>query len=136
MVWSVGGPGATLLEVISFAGWGIVLLSTFLIDHFDLFGLKQAIRHFQGKRHQDPAFLVRSLYRYTRHPLYLGFLMAFWCAPTMTLSRLALAGGFTLFILIAVRLEERDLVRAHGEQYENYRRRVPMILPSLRSKFS
>jgi len=135
-VWSVGHPfAAGLLEAVSVAGWLLVLVATFLIDHFDLFGLKQVIRHFRGKRHQEPAFLVRSIYRHTRHPLYLGFLLAFWATPHVSAGHLLFAAATTGFILIAVRLEERDLVRAHGEDYVDYRKQVPMLLPRLTSRY-
>jgi protein-S-isoprenylcysteine O-methyltransferase Ste14 len=129
-VWSVGDPiAATVLRGISFLGFGIVLVATFLIDHFDLFGLKQVIRFFRGTEHRDPEFRVRSFYRYVRHPLYLGFLLGFWATPVMTVGHLVFALGCTGFILVAVRFEERDLVALHGDAYERYREEVPMIFP-------
>ena len=129
-VWAVENPAAAMaLNGIAFLGFGIVLVATFLIDHFDLFGLKQVIRYFRGGEHQSPKFRVRSFYRFVRHPLYLGFLMGFWAAPVMTVGHLVFALGCTGFILVAVRLEERDLVRAHGAAYEEYREQVPMIFP-------
>ena len=128
-VWHVEHAGlATALQALSIVGFGIVLVATFLIDHFDLFGLKQVVRFARGKTHRDPAFRVKSLYRYVRHPLYLGFLIAFWATPHMTYSHLLFAVATTGFMMIAVRFEERDLVRAHDE-YRDYRARVPMILP-------
>jgi protein-S-isoprenylcysteine O-methyltransferase Ste14 len=108
-----------------------VLLATFLIDHFDLFGLKQGWRRFRGERHENPAFRVRGIYRRTRHPLYLGFLLAFWSTPHMTQGHLLFSVMTTAFMLVAVRLEERDLVRVHGDDYIEYRRQVPMLVPSL-----
>jgi protein-S-isoprenylcysteine O-methyltransferase Ste14 len=129
VVWSVEQAGlATALHVLSLAGWALVFVSTFLIDHFDLFGLKQVVRYATGQPHRDPAFKVVAVYRYVRHPLYLGFMVAFWATPHMTWGHLFFAAATTAFMLIAVRLEERDLKRAHAE-YESYSARVPMILP-------
>jgi len=129
-VWHVANPTVGLgLEILSGAGWLLVLVATFLIDHFDLFGLKQVIRFARGEEHQDPRFAVRSFYKYTRHPLYLGFLMAFWATPHMTVGHLFFSIMTTGFILFAVRLEERDLIAAHGENYRQYKRIVPMLIP-------
>lgn len=129
VVWSVEHAGVALaLQVVSLAGWALVLVSTFLIDHFDLFGLKQVVRFALGRVHRDPEFKVRWIYRYVRHPLYLGFFIAFWATPVMTWGHLLFAAGCTGFVLIAVRLEERDLVDAHPE-YEEYRAAVPGIFP-------
>jgi protein-S-isoprenylcysteine O-methyltransferase Ste14 len=131
-VWNVEQPIlATALTALSWAGWGLVLLATCLIDHFDLFGLKQGWRRFKGGVHNDPAFMVKGIYRRTRHPLYLGFIIAFWATPHMTEGHLLFAVMTTAFMLVAVRLEERDLVSAHGENYVEYRRQVPMLVPSL-----
>lgn len=132
VVWEVTGPAANVMTAISWAGWGVVLVATFVIDHFELFGLKQVLRHFRGSEHTPPPFQVRFLYRWTRHPLYLGFFIAFWATPTMTVSHLLFAGVVTTWVLISVRLEEGDLVAEHGEAYREYRRRVPMILPLVR----
>jgi protein-S-isoprenylcysteine O-methyltransferase Ste14 len=129
VVWEVGGPAASVLTALSWAGWGLVLVATFVIDHFELFGLKQPIQHFRGIPPTKPAFQVRYFYRWTRHPLYLGFFVAFWSTPVMTVSHLLFAGVVTTWVLIAVRFEEHDLVAEHGEAYREYRRRVPMILP-------
>ncbi len=129
VVWHVESRSATMfLEALSLFGWALVLVATFLIDHFHLFGLKQVIHFAREKPEANPAFSVRSLYRYIRHPLYLGFFIAFWATPTMTAGHLLFAGGCTGFVLIAVRLEERDLKNAHSE-YEDYAERVPMIVP-------
>jgi len=129
-VWNVGnGALATVLQGISFAGFGLVVVATFLIDHFELFGMKQVIRFFRGTEHSEPPFLVRSLYRYTRHPLYVGFLMAFWATPRMTWGHLLFAAVTTGYLLVAIRLEEGDLIRIHGDQYREYRKRVAMLLP-------
>lgn len=130
VVWETTNPvAAAVLQGVAFLGFGLVIVATFLIDHFDLFGLRQVIRHFRGVPYREPKFRVRSLYRRVRHPLYLGFLMAFWATPTMTVGHLLFAALCTGFILVAVRLEERDLVRVHGAAYEDYRRRVPMLFP-------
>jgi protein-S-isoprenylcysteine O-methyltransferase Ste14 len=129
VVWEVDGLAAHALTALSWAGFGLVLVATFVIDHFELFGLKQVIQHFRGVPPRAPAFQVRFLYRWVRHPLYLGFFVAFWCTPVMTVSHLLFAGVVTAWVLIAVRLEERDLVAEHGDAYREYRRRVPRILP-------
>jgi len=109
-------------------GWLLVLTSTFLINHFELFGLRQAWR--QGKPALDEPFVTRAFYRIVRHPIMLGFLIAFWAAPDMSVGHLLFALATTGYILIAVKyLEERDLVRAYGDTYRDYQRRVPMLLP-------
>ena len=131
ILWEVGNPVARgVLYGLSAAGFLGVVFSTFLIDHFDLFGLKQVVLNFRGRPQATPVFQVNSLYRFTRHPLYLSFFAAFWCAPTMTVGHLLFAGLCTGFVLVAVRFEERDLITEHGEDYERYRRSVPMILPN------
>ena len=131
-VWRVTAqPWRALLIATALAGWAIVLLSTFLIDHFDLFGLRQVFARLRGRRHAEHPFKTPFLYRVVRHPIYTGFLIAFWVTPTMTLGHLIFAAVMTGYILMAVRLEERDLIRAFGEQYRDYRRRVPMLIPGL-----
>jgi len=135
-VWNVEQPiAAAALSVLSWAGWALVLVATFLIDHFDLFGFKQGWRYFRGAKHQDPAFQVRGIYRRTRHPLYLGFIIAFWATPHMTQGHLLFAIMTSAFMIVAVRLEERDLVKAHGQDYIDYRRQVPMLVPSLSKSY-
>ncbi len=130
-IWSVDLPAARLLLWALFAaGWAIVLLSTFLIDHFDLFGLRQVWLPLVGRAYTRRAFVTPAFYRYVRHPLYLGFLLAFWMTPVMTAAHLAFALTTTAYILVAIQLEERDLVHVHGAEYEEYRRTVPMLLPS------
>ena len=124
-------PWRAIVFGVSFVGWGIVLLSTFLIDHFDLFGLRQVVRHLRGREQKGPAFQTPLLYRWVRHPLMFGFLVAFWAAPTMTGGRLLYAGVTTAHILVALRYEERDLVAHVGARYRRYQRRVPMLLPRL-----
>lgn len=130
VVWDVAHPAGRAALWITFAlGMGTVLLSTFLIDHFELFGLRQAVEHYLRRPARRPSFQLRSLYRWVRHPLMLGFLVAFWSAPTMTTGHLLFAGVVTAYVLVAVRVEERDLVRVHGDAYRAYQREVPMLLP-------
>jgi methanethiol S-methyltransferase len=134
-VWRVSAqPWRTLLTALALAGWAIALLSTFLIDHFDLFGLRQVLARLRGRQVPEHGFATPSLYRAVRHPIYLGFLTAFWVTPRMTLGHLLFAAAMTGYILVAVRYEERDLVRVFGEQYSDYRRRVPMLIPGLRGR--
>src|SRR5262245_8877408 len=129
-VWQVEVPAVRyLLWGLYAAGWLIVFLSTFLIDHFELFGVKQAVTYFRGQPNAPVSFKTPGFYRFVRHPLMLGFLIAFWAAPDMTAGRLLFAFATTVYILIALQLEERDLVHYFGEQYEQYRRRVPMLVP-------
>lgn len=133
VVWHVEGElaRASILGVY-FLGWGVVLLATFLINHFDLFGLRQAWLHFVGREYTRLKLEEPLLYRYVRHPLYVGWLMVFWAAPTMTLAHLVFALVTTVYILVAIQWEERDLVSEHGRAYEEYRRRVPMLIPRFR----
>jgi protein-S-isoprenylcysteine O-methyltransferase Ste14 len=135
VVWTATDP--TLRGVLwgCFAfGWLLVLVSTFLINHFDLFGLRQVWLQLMGRPYTELAFRTPGPYRLVRHPLYVGWLFAFWATPTMTISHLVFAIATTGYILIAVRLEERDLVAHHGEAYENYRERVPMLIPFTRKR--
>lgn len=135
-VWDFQGTvtGYVLLGV-SALGWMLVLLSTFAINHFDLFGLRQVWLHARQRPLVEGPFVTRAFYRIVRHPLMLGFLIAFWAAPTMSLGHLLFAMVTTGYILIAVKfLEERDLVAQHGETYREYQRRVPMLLPVPRRK--
>jgi protein-S-isoprenylcysteine O-methyltransferase Ste14 len=115
-------------------GWLLVLYSSFLIDHFELFGLKQVWRNYQGRAHESAPFSERSVYRWVRHPLMLGFLIAFWAAPTLTTGRLLFAAVTTAWILLSIQIEERDLLHFLGEPYRRYRERTPMILPLPRPK--
>lgn len=130
-VWQVDGIAAVAIHAVFWLGWGIVLLSTFLIDHFELFGVKQVLARATGRPLVTPRFREWSLYRYVRHPLMLGFLLAFWATPHMTWGHLLFAGVTTGYILVALVLEEKTLVELHGAAYEDYRRRVPKLVPRL-----
>jgi len=110
----------------------IVLLSTFLINHFDLFGLRQTYLYLVGRPYTPLQFRTPFFYQYVRHPLYLGWLLTFWSAPTMTAAHALFAATTTIYILMAIRLEEADLIWTHGTKYLQYRKDVPMIVPSLR----
>lgn len=130
-IWTAQSTGTiVVLWGLFTAGWLIVLLSTFLIDHFDLFGLKQAWLHFRGREYVPPRFCVRGLYRYLRHPLMLGFIIAFWATPEMSAGHLLFAALTTGYIFVGVALEERDLARFHGDPYQRYQRRVPRLVPT------
>lgn len=132
VVWEApAGAARNSVIALYLFGWAVLLYSTFLIDHFDLFGLKQVWRRLKGGSYQEPQFYTPSLYKLMRHPLYVGWLIIFWAAPTMTAAHLVFALGTTAYILIAIQLEERDLVAAFGERYLAYRRTTPMLLPRL-----
>ncbi len=129
-VWDVDPTAArAAVYAVSFAGWGLVLLSTFAIDHYDLFGVSQVLRHHDRRSPDEPTFVTPLLYRVVRHPLYLGFLIAFWAAPAMSAGRLLFAAAMTGYVLVAIRLEERDLVGTFGDRYRAYRQRVPGLIP-------
>lgn len=132
-LWHVSGTAASYtLVAVSLAGWLLVLVSTFLIDHFDLFGLRQVISNARGRPAPTYRFVTPLWYGLVRHPIYLGFLIAFWVTPTMTAGHLVFAVATTGFILFGIQLEERDLVRTFGTDYLEYRKRVPMLVPGLR----
>lgn len=131
-VWAVEHPtGRAALWTLFGLGWLTVLVTTFLINHFDLFGLRQVWLHFRNKPYTHVGFRTPGPYRYVRHPLYVGWMMAFWATPTMTLSHLVFAAGMSAYILVAIPFEERNLLLYHGRKYADYRRRVPMLIPGL-----
>lgn len=136
VVWSVENEIVKTILLITYVlGWAIVFVSTFLINHFDLFGLRQTWMYFTGKPYTQLPFGLPLFYRFVRHPLYLGFLIAFWSASTMTAAHLLFAVLTTGYILTAIQFEEKDLVSHFGEKYRNYKKRAPMIIPfSRRSK--
>jgi protein-S-isoprenylcysteine O-methyltransferase Ste14 len=130
VVWHVeSAVGRAVLMAVCFAGWGTVLASSFLIDHFDLFGVRQVVLYARGREYTQRPFVVRGLYRWVRHPLMLGFLIAFWSAPTMTVGRLLFALLTTGYILIGTRLEERELLHGLGDDYRRYQETTPGLLP-------
>ena len=134
-VWSVKNSAASMvLQITFFAGWGIVLLSTFLIGHFDLFGLKQVYLYQVGKAYTASGFKTPGLYKIVRHPIMLGFIIAFWATPKMTVGHLVFAIATTVYILIALQIEERDLMEMHGETYRQYKREVSMLIPLPKKK--
>jgi protein-S-isoprenylcysteine O-methyltransferase Ste14 len=134
-IWTVANPlGRAVLWTIFGLGWTIVLCVTFLISHFDLFGLRQVWMPLIGKTYTCVEFRTPLPYRLIRHPLYFGFLLAFWSTPTMTAAHLLFAFGTTAYIIFAIQFEERDLVAEHGDSYQRYRRSVPMLLPTFRRK--
>ncbi|MFN2578117.1 MAG: methanethiol S-methyltransferase [Pyrinomonadaceae bacterium] len=127
VVWNIRNPtAAVMLQIIFFAGWAIVLVSTFLINHFDLFGLRQV---YLQKKYSDLGFRTPGFYRLVRHPIMVGFIIGFWATPKMTVGHLLFALATTAYILIAIQFEERDMISVHGEAYEDYRRQVSMLIP-------
>jgi protein-S-isoprenylcysteine O-methyltransferase Ste14 len=135
IVWEIDNVTAQfVLEALFWIGWFIVLLSTFSIDHFGLFGLRQVYLYACGKEHPPPKFKMPALYQYVRHPIMMGFLIAFWAAPVMTLGHFIFALATTAYIFVGISLEERDLINFFGEAYKEYRRRVWMILLLPRKK--
>lgn len=135
VVWDVENiAGRNALWALFWTGWVIVLISTFLISHFDLFGLRQVYLYMKGKEYTHIAFRTPFLYKLVRHPIMLGFIIAFWATPHMTIAHLVFSIATTAYILIALQFEEHDLVNYHGTAYEEYQREVSMILPFSRKK--
>ena len=130
VIWDVSGnPLGSLLVGVSLLGWLIVLASTVLIDHFHLLGLSQVYSHLTNKEDKELQFSNPAFYKVVRHPIYLGFIIAFWATPVMTAAHLVFAVATTAYILLAIQFEERDLVSFYGDQYRDYRRRVSMLIP-------
>ena len=130
VIWHLHHPLARGIAYAAFAlGWLIVFIATFLINHFDLFGLRQVWLHLRGRKNVPLSFGTPGMYRYVRHPLYVGWIITFWATPTMTAAHLFFALATTAYILIAIRFEERDLIAVHGEDYARYRESVPMLVP-------
>lgn len=138
VIWDLQAKvGRMILYGLFWAGWLLVFVSTFLLGHWDLFGVKQAWTYWRGQPYKPPAFAAPGPYKLVRHPLYLGFIVAFWSAPKMTLGHLYFAAVTTAWILVAIQLEERDLITFHGEPYKVYRSGVSMLVPwpSKKGKF-
>jgi protein-S-isoprenylcysteine O-methyltransferase Ste14 len=132
VLWSVSDPiGRLALQVVFWVGWGVLLISTFLINHFELFGLRQVWANLRGQSLPTPTFHTPGFYRYVRHPIYLGFVLAFWATPHMTAGHLLFAAGSTGYILIGIWFEERDLIAQFGQRYLAYRKQVGMLFPKL-----
>jgi protein-S-isoprenylcysteine O-methyltransferase Ste14 len=130
VVWNVQTPALQVVIYTLYAtGWALVLMSTFLINHFDLFGLRQVFLFLIGRPYTQLKFGTPILYRHVRHPLYLGWLFAFWSTPTTTVAHLVFAIATTAYIFVAIQLEEKDLIDAHGDDYRRYKKTVPMIIP-------
>jgi protein-S-isoprenylcysteine O-methyltransferase Ste14 len=133
IIWNVESESLQLLlKALCLVGFGIVLVSTFLINHFDLFGLRQVWLYFLGRKYESLPFRTPFFYKYVRHPLYLGFLIAFWSTPTMTAAHLFFAIMTTGYILTAIQFEENDLVKHFGVKYQDYKRSAPMLIPFLK----
>jgi methanethiol S-methyltransferase len=131
VVWDVSSPILNAILIALFAlGWLIVLLSTFIINHFDLFGLRQVYLRMRGVDYTPVKFVERAFYKHVRHPLYLGFVLAFWATPRMSVGHLVFSIATTGYILVGIYLEERDLMKFHGTEYAAYRERVPMLFPT------
>ena len=135
LIWDVQDPvgRGVLLSLFAF-GWVLLLAATFLINHFDLFGLRQVTLYLLGREYTQLRFRTPGLYKLVRHPLYVGWFFVFWATPTMTAAHLVFALLITTYILVAIRWEERDLMDEHGRVYENYRRSVPMLIPGVAKK--
>jgi protein-S-isoprenylcysteine O-methyltransferase Ste14 len=134
VIWRSEGALAVALQAGALLGFGIVLVTTFLIDHFDLFGLRQVWLAFRGTPYTEKRFVTPGPYRWIRHPLYVGWMIAFWSAPVLTAGHALLAVGMTAYILVAIRYEERDLAAALGETYRRWREETPMFVPRLRRR--
>ena len=133
-LWQAEGAVAAALQGGALLGFVIVLYTTFLIDHFDLFGLRQVFLAWRGRPYTEKHFVTPQLYRFIRHPLYVGWMLAFWCTPSLTVGHALLAAAMTAYIWIAIRYEERDLAAALGEPYRRWRAETPMFVPRMRTR--
>jgi len=134
VIWDVENPDlAVTLVTLSFAGWVLVFTSSYMINHFELFGLHQVTNHLIGKEAAPTRFKTPMLYNFVRHPIYLGFIIAFWAAPVMTVGHLLFAAVTTIYIFVGIALEEHDLVELFGDEYRQYKQRVSMLIPWRRS---
>jgi protein-S-isoprenylcysteine O-methyltransferase Ste14 len=135
VIWDVTNPvGSLLLKTLYWVGWGIVVLGTFMIGHFELFGLWQVYLNLRQKEASPPQFKTPGFYKWVRHPIMFGFLVAFWSTPRMTLGHLVFAIATTGYIFVGLAFEERDLMRIFGEKYREYKKRVPMLIPLFRKR--
>jgi protein-S-isoprenylcysteine O-methyltransferase Ste14 len=133
VIWQVNEPlAASALVALSFFGWFIVLLSTFLINHFELFGVQQVLNNFVGRKSSTSSLKTPFLYKFVRHPLYVGFIIAFWATPIMTAGHLLFAAVTTAYIFVGIFFEERDLIAHYGDEYRQYREKVGMLIPASR----
>lgn len=137
MIWNIQNPIASNIIYGIFAlGWLIVLLSTFMINHFDLFGLRQVYLYLRGQEYEYLGFRTPGFYKYIRHPIMLGFVIAFWATPTMTVSHLIFALGTTIYMLVGIKLEEVDMIYIYGKLYQEYQEQVSMLLPLPKTKLT
>jgi protein-S-isoprenylcysteine O-methyltransferase Ste14 len=133
VVWNVESTvGSSILSGLFWIGWLVAVLSTFLIDHFDLFGLRQVYLYLRGREYSPLEFKTPAFYKFVRHPNYLGFIIAFWATPYMTIGHLVFAIATTGYILVGTLLEEKDMMKQFGEVYKEYKTKVPMLIPQLR----
>lgn len=128
-IWSLSGMAGVALQAVFWVGWAVVLISTFLISHFELFGLSQVFNRFRGREPEPPEFRKPVFYRFVRHPIYVGFILAFWATPKMTLGHLVFALATTGYMVIAIQFEEHDLIGVFGERYRSYRKETGMLWP-------
>jgi protein-S-isoprenylcysteine O-methyltransferase Ste14 len=135
VIWNIESPvGKVVLFGLFWLGWGTLLFSSFIINHFDLFGLRQVWLHIGNKEYHYVEFQTKSFYRYIRHPIMLGFIIAFWATPSMTAGHLLFASAMTAYILIGVQFEEHDLIQHLGKDYEDYQHQVPMFIPLMKKR--